>query len=145
MPSKGKSPTARSLERLRAEGFIAEVVEKVIPGCFIKRDFIHCIDIIAFRPESPVHPYAEAWYPREIVGIQATSGSNHAARRTKALDIPELKLWLQAGGQFEVWSWSPPKEGRKWALRRERITLGHFHERINHDNNQDKETVKSDS
>lgn len=109
--SKGKSPTARSLERLRAEGFIAEVVEKTIPRCFIKKDFIGCIDIIAFKPGEGT------------VGVQATSGSNHAARRTKAIAIPELKTWLDTGNHFEVWSWSKPKTGRKWELRRERITF----------------------
>jgi hypothetical protein len=49
--SKKKSPTALSLERLRAEGFIAQVVEQTIPHCFIKRDFIGCIDLIAFNKE----------------------------------------------------------------------------------------------
>ena len=109
--AKGKSPTARSLERLRKEGYIAEVVEKTIPRCFIKKDFIGCIDIIAFNGV-------------ETIGVQATSGSNHAARRTKALAIPELATWLQGENRhFEVWSWTKPKTGRKWELRRERLDL----------------------
>lgn len=107
--AKGKSPTARSLERLRADGFIVEVVEKTIPRCFIKKDFIGCIDLIAFRKG-------------EIIGIQATSGSNHAARRTKSLDVLELNSWIEAGAHFEIWSWSKPKTGRSWDLRRERLT-----------------------
>lgn len=107
--AKGKSPTARSLERLRAEGYVAEVVEKTIPRCFIKKDFIGFIDIIAFKPG-------------EIIGVQATSGSNHAARRTKILESENFPAWLQAGGHVEVWSWTKPKTGRKWELRRERVT-----------------------
>jgi hypothetical protein len=108
--SKKKSPTALSLERLRAEGFIAQVVEQTIPHCFIKRDFIGCIDLIAFNDT-------------ETLGIQATSGSNHAARRTKALAIPELAKWLAGPARhFEVWSWTQPGgKGTKYVLRRERI------------------------
>jgi hypothetical protein len=107
--AKGKSPTARSLERLRAEGFVAQVVEQTIPRCFIKRDFIGCIDIIAFNGT-------------ETIGVQATSGSNHAARRTKALAIPELKTWTDGPNRhFEVWSWAKPAKARKWELRRERL------------------------
>lgn len=111
--AKGISPTARTLQRLRKDGYTAEVVEKTIPRCFIKKDFIGCIDLIAFRKG-------------EIIGIQATSGSNHAARRTKSLGIPELKLWMEAGGLFEVWSWSKPKDSRKWVLRSERLTPADF-------------------
>jgi hypothetical protein len=108
--SKKKSPTALSLERLRAEGFIAQVVEQTIPHCFIKRDFIGCIDVIAFNAT-------------EIIGVQATSGSNHAARRTKALAIPELVTWLKGQNRhFEVWSWTQPGgKGTKYVLRRERL------------------------
>lgn len=104
---KGISPTARSLKQLRAEGFIAQVVEKTIPHCFIKKDLFGCIDIIACKPGVGT------------VGIQATSGSNHAARMTKALAIPELKIWCDCGNTFQVWSWSKPKDSRKWTLRRE--------------------------
>lgn len=112
--AKGKSPTARSLERLRKDGFIAQVVEQTIPHCFIKRDFIGCIDIIAFNGT-------------DTIGIQATSGSNHSARRKKSLGIPELKTWLQGAGRFfEVWSWAKPKDSRFWQLRNERLTLEDF-------------------
>ena len=105
--SKPKSPTARSLERLRAEGFICQVVEQHIPHSFIKRDFIGCIDIIAFNDH-------------ETIGVQATSGSNHAARRVKALAIPELRNWCNGPNRhFEVWSWAKPKH--RWQLRRERV------------------------
>lgn len=102
------------MDRLRAEGFIAQVVEKTIPRCFIKKDFIGCIDIIAFNDH-------------ETIGVQATSGSNHAARRTKALAIPELHAWLKGPGRrFEVWSWSKPKDSRKWQLRRESLLASDF-------------------
>ena len=109
MAAKGKSPTARTLERLRAEGYDAEVVEKTIPRCFIKKDLFGFIDIIAIRRG-------------ETIGVQATSGSNHAARRTKAQASPLLAKWLDAGNHFEVWSWAKPKTGRTWEVRRERVT-----------------------
>lgn len=95
-------------------GYVAQTVEMTIPRVFIKRDYIGCIDIIAFNET-------------ETIGVQATSGSNHAARRTKALAIPELHRWIASPSRhFEVWSWA--KKGRRWELRRERIN----HEGSNH-------------
>lgn len=108
------SPSARSLKELRRLGYIAQSVEKRIPYKFITQDYIHCIDIIAFREG-------------EVIGVQATSGANVAARINKALDIPELVGWLKAGCAYEVWGWS--KKGARgkrklWELTRRPLTLG---------------------
>ena len=59
-----------------------------------------------------------------ILGIQATSGSNHAARRKKMLANPLLANWINANGRAECWSWSKRgKQGQRkvWTLRREAI------------------------
>jgi hypothetical protein len=86
------SPTARSLALLRRRGYAAEKVEQRLPRGFVTRDLFGCIDLVACRPG-------------EIVGIQTTSRSNLAARRTKALGCPGLVAWLQAGGRFVLHGW----------------------------------------
>jgi hypothetical protein len=103
------SPTARTLRECRKRGYEAQVVEKF--NSFTKRriDLFGCIDVVACTPEG-------------ILGIQATSGANHAARMTKAKAEPKLGRWLKAGGQFAVWSFA--KQGGRgkrklWTLREE--------------------------
>lgn len=105
------SPTQRTLQFLRKCGTPAEVVEKWVPGANIRRDFAGCIDIIAYG------------YGIGIIGIQATSRTNHAARRKKAMEEPRLREWLRAGGTFELWSWkcSDFFGKRRWQVLREQI------------------------
>jgi hypothetical protein len=137
------TPTARTLAECRKRGWIAQVVEQTIPRTFIKRDLFGIIDIIAVTPPTAGVPDAcqcEAWgeqecacggyqdmmgHPGRIIGIQATSGSNHAARITKAKSEPRLAHWVAAGARFEIWSWA--KQGargkrKKWTLRVEEVT-----------------------
>lgn len=113
------SPTARTLAFLREAGILAGVVERWLPQARVRKDLFGCIDIITIQGA-------------QIVGIQATSGSNHAARIAKAIAVPELKAWLGASATFEVWSWSK-RVGRKvdgskskiprWQARVQQITL----------------------
>lgn len=110
---KTKSPTARSLDELKSLGFAAQVVERW--NAFAKKrvDLFGVIDVVAVKPGVGV------------LGVQATSGTNHAARRAKALAEPRLRVWLASGGRFEVWSWE--KQGARgdrklWTLRRQEIT-----------------------
>jgi hypothetical protein len=108
------SPTARSLAECRKRGWIAGVVEQTIPHTFIKRDFIGIIDIIALTGTG-------------ILGIQATSGANHAARMTKAKAEPKLAKWLADGGRFAVWSFAKQGERGKrktWKLREDEYVIG---------------------
>jgi hypothetical protein len=141
------SPTARSLEECRKRGWIAGVVEQTIPHTFIKRDFIGIIDIIAIVPGEERIGCAQCIYyrpydgrpgeftcpscgtandlsPGRVIGIQATSGTNHSARVAKAKAEPRLAAWLGAGQAFEVWSWA--KRGARgkrktWQLREESV------------------------
>lgn len=141
------SPTARTLAECKKRGWIAQVVEQTIPRTFIKRDLFGIIDVIAVTPgrvnigglccvyKQPFDAKpgehtcdscgtTNALVPGEIIGIQATSGTNHAARREKALSEPRLRAWIDAGGRFEIWSFS--KTGvrgkrKKWTLRTEEV------------------------
>jgi len=110
------TPTARTLARLRADGWTAEVVEQTVrAGLKVwKRDLFNVIDIIAAHPQ------------RGILGVQTTSGAHAADRKAKALDEPKLLPWLRSGGNFEVWSWE--KQGARgkrklWTLRRQVFRL----------------------
>lgn len=107
------TPTQRTLQQLRREGWQAAVVEKWIPQAKRRLDLFGIGDVLAIRDG-------------ETLLVQATSASNHAARRTKALESDVLPLWLAGPGRsFEVWSWSKrgPRGGRKtWEVRRERLT-----------------------
>lgn len=142
------SPTARALAECRKRGWVAQVVEQTIPRTFIKRDLFGVIDIIAVKPTKEQigglccvykRPYGalpgaftcpecgllNTRIPGEIIGIQATSGTNHAARIAKAKAEPRLRHWVDAGGRFEIWSWA--KRGARgkrktWTLRTEEVT-----------------------
>lgn len=111
------SPTSRTLELLREMGYVAQVVEQTIPRTRTKRDLFGAIDVLAVHRD------------QGIIGIQATSGAHHAERVKKALDEPRIKVWIQGGGIFEVWSWSlRGKAGKRklWKLRRQRLGLADY-------------------
>lgn len=105
------SPTARSLALLRELGYTAKVVEHWNPYAKIRQDLFG-VDILALKPGE------------KVLVIQATTGSNHAARRMKLLDAGFIELWTSAGARLEVWSWGKqgPRGGRKvWTARRETL------------------------
>ena len=104
------SPTARSLQHLRDLGYRPTVVEKTIPRTYIKQDCFGVDIILALKLGEPV------------LVVQATSGSNHASRRTKLEEEGFITLWKASGAALEIWSWSQqgPRGKRKtWTLRRE--------------------------
>jgi hypothetical protein len=71
------------------------------------------VDILALKPGEPV------------LVVQATTGANHAARRTKLDEEGFTALWEGAGVTIEVWSWSKqgPRGSRKvWTVRREAVS-----------------------
>jgi hypothetical protein len=101
---KAKSPTARSVEELRKRGYpLVDVVEKRIPGCFITRDLWNIVDIIAVSET-------------DILGVQATSGPNVAARVAKIAESEALPIVLKAGIRIAVWGWRKGADGH-WVLR----------------------------
>lgn len=110
-----KKPTShnpRTLERLRQLGYTAEMVEKTIRipgGRTFKRDLFGCIDVVGIRPGVGT------------LGVQCCSAGDHADRRTKAINEPDLITWLAAGNRFEVWSWKKNARGR-WEVRVEELT-----------------------
>jgi hypothetical protein len=105
------SPTARSLAECRKRGWECQVVEHYNFYTKRKHDLFGVIDIVACTPNG-------------ILGIQATTGDNHAARVTKSLAEPRLARWLASGARFSVWSWSKRGDRGKrklWTLREEAL------------------------
>lgn len=103
------SPTQRSLAHLKHLGYAAKVVEKWNPFAKIRQDLFGA-DVLALKAGEPV------------LAIQATTGANHAARRTKLEAEGFVALWKGAGAALEIWSWTHarPRGKRKvWTLRRE--------------------------
>jgi hypothetical protein len=113
------SPTARTLAKLREEGWTAQVVERFNPYSKTRVDLGGGIDIVAWRGA----------YPGAILGVQACAGASHAARRDKLLGLPAMLEWVAAGARLEIWSWAKqgPRGKRKvWTLRVEAITAHDF-------------------
>lgn len=115
------SPTARTVQTLRASGWIADRVEQRLPipgGRPVTKDAFGFGDVLAAHP----------MYGTLLV--QATSRPNVNARITKATRADgadgvrpnpirlNLLTWLRAGGRFEVWGWFKDKTTRRWSYRR---------------------------
>lgn len=97
------TPTQRTLKKLKAEGWSAEVVEKWNPFARIRQDFMGIVDVIGFRQG-------------ETIGVQATSGSNVSARIKKIADHDSTPILRSAGWRLEVWGWRKNAKGR-WECR----------------------------
>lgn len=102
------SPTSRSLELLRAEGWIAEVVERWIPGANIRKDLFGFGDILCLREG-------------QTMLVQTTSASNVSARIRKITESPYLPEVRKAGWFVEVQGWAKRK-GRWACVRREDLS-----------------------
>ena len=105
------SPTQRSLQHLKVLGYQARVVERWNPFAKVRQD-VFGAEVIGLKAGEPV------WV------VQATSGSNHAARREKLHAEGFVTLWTSCGAALEVWSWKKagPRGQRKiWRLRREAL------------------------
>ncbi|MBK5942730.1 hypothetical protein [Halorhodospira halophila] len=96
-------PTERTLQRLRREGWTAEVVERWIPQARRRRDLFGVVDVLALRGG-------------ETLAVQATSRSNVAARISKIRESDALPLIREAGWRIEVWGWARDSKGR-WQVR----------------------------
>lgn len=94
------SPTARTMQKLKAAGFTAQVVERFCPFSKRRIDLYGFIDVLAICAER-----------QGVLGIQATSQTNAAARCTKIIESELAATWLLAGNALEVWGWS--KKGAK--------------------------------
>lgn len=91
----------------RERGYLYAKTEHWNHHARIRQDLFNCIDYLVLDNKPGV------------LGVQATTGSNAAARVTKCQETipPE---WFQAGNRLQVWSWAKrgPRGKRKvWTLK----------------------------
>lgn len=97
-----KSPTQLSLEKLRADGWLAEVVEKWIPGANIRKDLWGWTDIVALKDG-------------ETLAVQTTSYSNISARVNKITESDTIVEVRKANWSIEVHGWR--KVNNRWVCK----------------------------
>lgn len=102
-----KSPTQRSLEYLREQGYHCEVVEKWNPWKRVRQDLWGWCDILAIRRD-------------EVLAVQVTS-AGVAARIKKIQESDTVAKVREAGIRVEVHGWTKRANGR-YALRVEDIS-----------------------
>jgi hypothetical protein len=98
----GTSPTQRSLKVMRDAGYLCQVVEHWNQFAHIRQDLYGFIDVLCVKGE-------------DIVGVQATSGDNVAARVTKITEHENWPLVCNAI-RIVVHGWRKNSKGR-WVLR----------------------------
>lgn len=96
------SPTSRSLKKLREEGWEPWVVEVFNHFTKTRRDLYGIADILAYKNH-------------ETLLVQATSGSNVAARVKKIEKAEHIDGLRDAGFRIEVWGWRKTKN--RWVCR----------------------------
>lgn len=108
----GASPTALTLRECRRRLWPAAVVERWNQWARVRQDLFGGIDLVVLDDQPGV------------LGIQATSDSNVAARVTKLTGLLEgaLGVWLRRGNRLQVWGWRKVK-GR-WTARYVELGLG---------------------
>lgn len=112
------TPTARSLAKLRGEGYLCAVVERFVrfphPGHRV--DLFGFLDLLCLRSG-------------EVMGVQVTSGSNVSARLKKIAESPHIAAVLAAGVRVVVHGWSlkgPRGKRKTWECREELLTADDF-------------------
>lgn len=90
------SPTQRTLAEMRKRGYICEVVERWNQFAKIRQDLFGFIDVLCLGDN-------------EVIGVQATSAGNVAARVRKIADHDNVGAVRKAGVRILVHGWNGPK------------------------------------
>jgi hypothetical protein len=100
-----KSPTARTLEVYRRDGWFIDTVERFNPRTLNRHDFCGFADLIAYKGD-------------ETHAIQATSTPNMSARFKKIIASPQAAAWSDGKTRKLViigWrKYAKPEERRHW-------------------------------
>jgi hypothetical protein len=105
------SPIKRTLARLRKLGYLADIVERRLPGCFITRDLFGIADVLAAHPGECA-----------VLLVQATTAAHVADRLRRVRGQPDLPALLAAGVRVEIWGWA--KCGGRWHVCRVAVRPG---------------------
>lgn len=101
------SPTQRTLALLRGRGFVADVVERWIPGGFVRRDYLNIVDILAITG-------------RDTIGVQSCGEafSDHWKKMTEE-HSGSAKAWLENySRRLLLIGWRPVKVKRGGVAKR---------------------------
>jgi hypothetical protein len=113
--SKGPTASARCVEECRKRGWFAvDVIERVVPHTFIRKDWCGFGDILVVDGK-----------PGSLI-IQATTAGARSAHVRKILDdcAPAVEAWLAADNRLQIWTW---EKRRQPGTKLERWTLGITH------------------
>lgn len=103
------SPTTRSLNQLRADGYLAEKVEHWNHHAGIRQDLFGFVDIVALGPSNTnEQPH--------VLFVQTTTGDNVSTRVRKIGESPHIARCREAGIWVHVHGWRKNAKGR-WELR----------------------------
>lgn len=113
--TKKRTPTSRTLEKLRRLGYRADVVERWMHATKQRKDVFGFGDVLACG--------------EHILLVQATSTGNMSSRFSKIVNecADAARDWLASGGRIEVWGWrkyAKPIERKYWRVTRREVTLG---------------------
>ncbi len=97
-----RSPTQLTLAKVRADGWLAEVVERWVPGANIRKDLWGFVDVLCIRDG-------------EVLAIQSTSDSNVSARVKKIAEHPNIAEVRKLNWTLVVHGWR--KQGNRWTCR----------------------------
>lgn len=108
-----KHTNARTVERLRKLGYMAQVVEQWITHAYCYRDLFYAFDVLAVRHDAGV------------IGIQCTTDSGLSDHRRALIDNPNLVTWLKSGARCQLWAWRTVGTGERprWHVRLEEAHL----------------------
>ena len=113
MATTKTSPTKRTLDALRKDGWTCQVVERWNPFAKQRLDLFGCIDVVALHPGI-------------TLGVQCTTADHLAERVAKVCAEPRIRAWIEAGNQMECWGWAKkgPRGKRKtWEVNIREITI----------------------
>jgi len=97
------SPTRRSLEVLREQGYTVAIVEHWNPHARIRQDLFGFIDILAIKKD-------------ETLAVQATA-SGVSTRLKKIMASELLPRVRDAGWTIQIWGWRKSAKTKKYVLR----------------------------
>lgn len=100
-------PTERTLQQLRKDGWLADVVERWIPHAKRRKDLFGIIDIVALGDG-------------ETLGVQCTSDSNMSARVHKLEESDAISALRECNWRLEVWGWK--KKNGRWQVRKVEVS-----------------------
>lgn len=104
-PKKKKaaiSPTQLTLKKMRADGYLAAVVEHWNPHARIRQDLFGIVDVIGVSQAG-------------TLAVQSTTWANISSRVNKITDSESLPELRKAGWRIVVHGWK--KVGARWQLK----------------------------